>query len=651
MFRSQSMCKVEIVVPEHNIIAVTEALAQTQTLHIGNFPDTNGDLHNTEVSEWQAIERRFVELTQRIKSLMTSLGVSEDKHPDEVLRWIDPDLAERDIQSLEREASDPVQRLQSSHDKLSELEAIRSELLPFVSLNVDLETFRKSRYVFSMFGFIPKSNIDRLRTSLETIPTTLVVFSEKDALAAVGLFGLMRDTDTLRRAARSAYLNPINVPSEYRGTPREILTSLHYTIERTRERIVTYQDEVHILQETRIRRMRHLLWRLRVSLHLVQIISGFRKFKYTYLITGWVPESVTEKIKQCIADNSENAVVKLSALNQEERRHAPFFFKNPPVIHQFQQLVTTYSYPAYNELDPTLLMAVTFPLIFGVMFGDVGHGTLLLILGLLLISRRIKLLDNFSQMGGIVATCGGASLLFGALYGSVFGYEDILPALWLRPLANTEQILVATVIFGVITLSIGIIFNIVSCAQRQAWGRMLFSNTGLAGLLFFLSLVGLGASLISPTTIISLDILLPVLVVSASSITLAGVLEPLVEGHTFDRAAVGMTLMEGFFELFESVISLMSNTLSFVRMGAFAVAHGALSLVIFILAELVSPGHGPGYWVVVVLGTLFIVGFEGMIVAIQTLRLEYYELFSKFFIGGGVRYSPMDLLPAENITV
>ena len=128
-----------------------------------------------------------------------------------------------------------------------------------------------------MFGFIPKSNIERLKTSLEPIPSTLVVFGEKDTLAAVGLFGLMRDTDILRRAARSAYLNPITVPSDYRGTPREILTSLHFSIERATKRIVTYQEEVHVLQETRIRRMRHLQWRLRVSLHLTRIISGFRK--------------------------------------------------------------------------------------------------------------------------------------------------------------------------------------------------------------------------------------------------------------------------------------------------------------------------------------------------------------------------------------
>ena len=96
-----------------------------------------------------------------------------------------------------------------------------------------------------------------------------------------------------------------------------------------------------------------------------------------------------------------------------------------------------------------------------------------------------------------------------------------------------------------------------------------------------------------------------------------------------------------FFEMFETLIGLVSNSLSYVRVGAFAVAHVGLSAVIFILASLVSPGRGVGYWVTLVLGNVFIIGFEGMIVGIQTLRLEYYEFFSKFFTGGGMRYQPL----------
>jgi len=123
-------------------------------------------------------------------------------------------------------------------------------------------------------------------------------------------------------------------------------------------------------------------------------------------------------------------------------------------------------------------------------------------------------------------------------------------------------------------------------------------------------------------------------------------LKHLVEGHRpLIDGGIGLYLFQAAVELFENLISLLSNTLSYVRVGAFAVAHAGLSSAIFILAALVSPTHGIGYLIVAVLGNLFIAGFEGLIVGIQTLRLEYYEFFGKFFTGGGMSYEPLNPLP------
>ncbi len=116
---------------------------------------------------------------------------------------------------------------------------------------------------------------------------------------------------------------------------------------------------------------------------------------------------------------------------------------------------------------------------------------------------------------------------------------------------------------------------------------------------------------------------------------------PLIEG------GLGTYAIQAPMEWFEAVISFLSNSLSYVRIGAFAIAHGVLSSVFFILAALVSPSHGVGYWIVVAIGNVFIVGFEGLIVGIQTMRLEYYEFFSKFFTGGGMRFEPLTLGPTK----
>jgi V/A-type H+-transporting ATPase subunit I len=123
----------------------------------------------------------------------------------------------------------------------------------------------------------------------------------------------------------------------------------------------------------------------------------------------------------------------------------------------------------------------------------------------------------------------------------------------------------------------------------------------------------------------------------------------LVEGHRpLYEGGFFIYLIQAAVELFEVMISLLSNTLSYVRVGAFAVAHGGLSAAIFILAELFAGPLGAiGYWLVIILGNLFIIGFEGLIVGIQTMRLSYYEFFGKFFTGGGMRFEPLALAPAK----
>jgi V/A-type H+-transporting ATPase subunit I len=174
---------------------------------------------------------------------------------------------------------------------------------------------------------------------------------------------------------------------------------------------------------------------------------------------------------------------------------------------------------------------------------------------------------------------------------------------------------------------------------------LLFDRNGLAGLAFYWSLIGLAASAFVDDMPINPALFAALAAVSALAVAFAELLAHLVEGHRpLVEGSFGTYLMQAFFELFEAVIGLLSNTLSYVRMGAFAVAHGALSLVVFIMAEIVSPSRGVGYWIVVALGNLFVIGFEGMIVGIQTLRLEYYEFFSKFFSGSGVSFHPLTLI-------
>jgi len=353
-------------------------------------------------------------------------------------------------------------------------------------------------------------------------------------------------------------------------------------------------------------------------------------------------------LKDKIGQVADQVLIEVSAPRREDEGYIPVVLDNPGVLRAFQGLVTNYGYPRYGELDPTPVLALTFPLVFGIMFGDVGHGLTLALLGLLVTSRRVRALRGLASLGLVLIACGIAATTFGLLYGSIFGFEEILQPLWIRPLEDIMDILLITVGIGVGLLSLGMVYNIINAALAQRWGRLLFDHYGLAGMIFYWSLIGLVAGVFVGDLPVSVAVLSILTVTSGLALMFAEILENLIEGQRpLVEGSFGTYLMQALFELFETVIGLLSNTLSYVRMGAFAVAHGGLSLVVFIMAEIVSPSRGAGYWVVVALGNLFVIGFEGMIVGIQTLRLEYYEFFSKFFSGNGMRHRPLTLVSRE----
>ena len=650
MFQSQAMNRVELVVPEKDVIPVTEALGASgifqpaQGRPFSPQPGARGE----EGTEWQVWAATFADLERRILDVMETLMVDEGQPPESTPHLINPEVAQRDVEHLEQEAQIYVEQLQEEQAHLVDLQQYVRQLRPIADLDVDLDTLHNLEYTFILPGTMPIDNLERFRTSLEHIPFVLITLDRDRYLATVALFGARRDAEILERAARSAYLNPIHIPTEYRGTPAEVLEAIGVGIQRTRERIAELKSKIHQLHEMRIKHLRYLLWRVRASRKLVETIAGYDHLRYTYLVNGWVPAKQVETLRSGIAGVSQKTLLESSTPIRQGQEQVPIILSNPGPLRAFQGLVTNYGYPSYGELDPTLLLVLTFPLVFGIMFGDVGHGMLLILFGALLASGRVRALRNMAELGMILVACGVSAAVFGFLYGSIFGFEQILTPLWKRPLEEITDVLLVTVGVGVGLLSLGMVSNMVNAFLAKNWSHLFFGHQGVAGLLFYWSMLGLVASVAMANFPVNSTLMVSLLAVASLGLIFGDLLmsQLLSEARPADET-LSTYLMQAIFELFELVIGLLSNTLSYVRMGAFAVAHGALSLVVFILADIVDPAHGVRYWLVIALGNLFVVGFEGLIVGIQTLRLEYYEFFSKFFSGSGVRFRPLTLIPEE----
>jgi V/A-type H+-transporting ATPase subunit I len=342
-------------------------------------------------------------------------------------------------------------------------------------------------------------------------------------------------------------------------------------------------------------------------------------------MSGWVPQEGMPHLKEMLARTfGSRYLLRARDPRPDERMQVPSAIRHHRWLQPFANLVLNYGVPRYGEIDPTVLFAFSFVLMFGMMFGDVGHGAAIALAAALLHRR----LGHYTVLGIAV---GISSMFFGLLYGSVFGFEHLITALWMSPLSDPMRMLGVALGWGIAFILLATALTI---RNRIAEGRLreaLMCSPGVAGLLLYLGL--LSAAWRYATT--GEAGILPLLAIVAA---LAAIL-----GYSWQhnrQVVLGERVLIALMEGFESVMAYISNTLSFLRLAAFSLNHVALSIAIFTVANML---HTTGYWLTVVLGNVFILVLEGAIVAIQTLRLEYYEGFSRFFGGDGRAFRPLTL--------
>ncbi len=654
MFYPQAMSEIELIVPERDLLAVTKAISGLGVFHESDSSQLNSVKEAGASNIWQDRMAAYSGLERRLQTLLQILGIDEGRPPrSELDAIVELDQAKPQVDKIEQDVRGTNEQISTNNKKIEQLEAVLHQLEPVKDVDLDVASLRESRFVYSELGSMPVANIERLKTSLSRIPYIFLTLRQDSQMAVVYLAGAQSNSDILERAARSAYLNPLALPKDYSGTPDEIMRSVRSEIDRTKRETLDLREQLAKQRDAYEKQLRSLLWDVRASRMLTEAIVHSGKLRYTYVIVGWVPQSRAELLTNRIKQISKETLIEIYPINRNEPpSDVPVYLSHSKLLAPFESLVLTFARPKYNEIDPTWLIAITFPLLYGAMFGDVGHGLLLALVGVLTLSKKVKFFNFLGSLGGLVTACGLVATVFGFLYGSVFGYEDILHPIWMAPLQNIMSILGVAIIAGVVLLTLGFLLGIYNHIAAHDWGELIFGHNGIAGLIFYLSFVGLisntGMLPMLPKLSIPMVAFVVPVIISGIAITFSDLLQRLVMGiRPLVEESIGTYAIQLFFELFEAVISYLSNTLSYIRVGAFAVAHGGLSMAFFNLASLAGHEGSIGYWVVVVIGQIFIIGFEGLIVGIQTMRLSYYELFSKFFSGGGRSYEPLKLFSAK----
>ena len=660
MFYPQEMSEIEIIVPTKDLIPVTKVLSgqgifnQTDVNYLGN------DKENSQPNLWQEKAAVYSALERRIQSILASLDIP-DKNP---LNHNYGDLANLEkvqgiVNEIEHQVKGTVEQINFETKQIDHFNSLLQQIEPLKEIDIDFSQLRNSRYIYSTLGMMPPENVDRLRTSLSRIPFVFYKLNLNNQKTVVWIATSKENTDTLNRAVRSAYFDPIHLPEDQKGTPIEIISTLKEGISSSKAKIGSLKVNLAEIRTKTEDQLISLLWDIRCSRMMANAILHYGRLKYTYIIVGWIFTSRITSMKEKLRGISQDVIIEVhKAERKNDSNDVPTALSNPRLIRPFQMLVRTYAEPKYGELDPTPLVALLFPLLFGAMFGDVGHGALIAIVGALVMSKKVKFLNFFGSLGPILFACGISATIFGFLYGSIFGYEDVLKPLWMAPGANIMKILIIAIAGGVIVLILGFLINIYNLLVAKNYSEAFFGHNGLIGFVLYLSLIGVALPVVGtifpiPSAITHLPIpstvFLVFLIIGVIGVMFSEVFQNLIEGHhPIFEGSIGIYFFQAFFELFEVVLSFVSNSLSFVRVGAFAVAHGNLAAVFFILAGMFGTTSSVGYWIMYLVGLVFIVGFEGLIVYIQTTRLTYYETFGKFFSGGGKRFEPLSLHPAEN---
>lgn len=379
-------------------------------------------------------------------------------------------------------------------------------------------------------------------------------------------------------------------------------------------------------------KMRHLSSVLSESYSVLSIKEKSSVEGRWSLIEGYVP---TKQGGSLIGELNTrlNGRMIYSLAEEHSSPLVPVTFKYPKFFSWFYTITNLYGVPNYNELNPTPILALTFPIFFGMMFGDIGHGIMLAALGLIM-NRYVK---SLSKIGLYLVICGIFGSIMGAiLYGEAFG-NHIYPGL-ITPHGIEEdimQLLTFALYVGVFQISLGMVMGVVNnLLQKKKVDALLVGVPRLA--LYFASIAVIIIYGLEFTNWIGTPlyiIMVPLLVFVLA--------KPIYEMKKHGIRKGVSALGEMGFETFDTLIRFISNTVSYLRIFAMVVAHTMLSMVFYILGDMV--GGGVMGIVLAVFGNVFVVLLEGIIVLAQDLRLHFYEWFSRFYEDGGVRFSPFRL--------
>lgn len=667
-------------------------------------------------------------------------------------------------------------------DKIDEIEQnLRNHSLALMQVEqvtgfeVDFEELYACKYIKMRFGKLPADSLAKL-SYYEDMDFELYRFhADADDVWVLYLApnSCAAEVDEI---FNTLFFERVRFPEYFRGNGDEVKSQMLRTIMEETSRLDELKAQLSAFTDENGEYFLKVYNKVNAIAQSYELRQNAQIIHRKFYISGFVPKRKIDDFRKLV-EAEESVIVKEKPIDNANGAKPPVLLRNNWVFRPFEMFIKMYGLPDYKGFDPTPYVAVTFMLIFGIMFGDLGQGIIISLFGLLL--DKLK----HAKLAKVMERIGVTSALFGILYGSVFGNEEIITPFFKQPafyklMGMSEApedifqvstiLLIAAVGIGAILILISMAMNIVTCFRNRAYGDALISPNGVSGVIFYFSLVlgaafqlGFGIEMFTAPYVLGL-IVLPIVLLffkepivslfeklirskrknTASSYLHAvksysdavSELGPIVSGscrfddliengrikmkygllpankfeelaedgtssfifypfeeegdfvtgvcissdehsasaektmsefgfrtakmpeHIMDirkentlhideyiehekpknKKTVGSFIIEGIIELFESCLSYITNTMSFLRIGGFILSHAGMMLVVSVIA-----GNAGDSIIVYIIGNIVVIGMEGFLVGIQALRLEFYEIFSRFYKGSGTPFNPV----------
>ncbi len=676
-----------------SIIKRLDALGNVHITDIREFFDEWSGLIEPAKAEETALKAS--ELLTRLESMIASLKPATAATAAGALEVeaqasgeeIDLDAIEREFSGLEQ----TVTRLTGEHERLREALVRPRELLKVIRVldgfGIDLDFIGEKAFTSVAVGRVPSRNLDELRTALtnatgeQYVLVSRGITEEEEAagFAFAVIVTLTKDNEEVARALRMTDFDPVRLPiRELPAKLSDATAAIESEIQQLEGEIAEKERALAELRETRLQDLLMMQELVAIEESKAKVKALFGASERVRVLEGWTPKDEVDAVITGInVEVGGLCVIEIRAPKRDDVR-VPSLLKNSKLVKPFESIIRMYSLPSYRDIDPTPITAILFPVLFGLMFPDIGHGFLLLLLGALMLFE-VKL-KGLKDMGMIISLCGLCAIGGGILFGEFFGFSEyaahllhssmgmevphllhtlfIHEPLWFEPIPNVTGMFVVTLLIGALHMGLGVAFGVSDkFSDRDMLGTAaeIVKIWTLIGALYFLlillsssvanSEIGIIAVLVNALG--AIDVMQGFVVLVALPILLLFLLCFVIEvKHESAHGKLSfidifIITITGLIEaVLENFFRFLANTISYGRILALALAHAALIEVFILLTFMSSQINIAFAAVVFILGTTIVVILEAIMSGIHAIRLHYYEWFTKFYHGGGIEFTP-----------